>query len=266
MMRKVRTRLVWILCLPILLSALTACDIVTAEFKSQETAEWHKSYPLGAGSRVEISNVNGKIDVQASDGHTLEVTAVKVAKGSSPEAARQALERIEIVESASPTAVRIETKVPRSGTFLNMGSSEVRYTVKVPADADVRFTTVNGGIALAGLQGRVTAETTNGGINASDVSGPIEASTTNGGIEVDVTRVLEPGVRLSCTNGGIRLRLPADAKATIAASVTNGGIQSEGLDLETTESSRRRLSGRLNGGGPSVRLEGTNGGIRIARR
>ena len=34
--------------------------------------------------------------------------------------------------------------------------------------------------------------------------------------------------------------------------------------LETTESSRRRLVGRLNGGGPRSGLEGTNGGITIA--
>jgi hypothetical protein len=85
-------------------------------------------------------------------------------------------------------------------------------------------------------------------------------------VEVDVTRVAENGVRLGCTNGGIKLRLPSDAKANISASVTNGGISADGLAIEVTESSRRRLEGRLNGGGPQVRLEGTNGGISIASR
>ena len=51
-----------------------------------------------------------------------------------------------------------------------------------------------------------------------------------------------------------------------SASVTNGGINVEGLSIETTESSRRRLEGRLNGGGAPIRLEGTNGGIHIAAR
>ena len=53
---------------------------------------------------------------------------------------------------------------------------------------------------------------------------------------------------------------------TISASVTNGGIDTSGLELETLESSRRRLEARLNGGGPQVRIEGTNGGIRIGAR
>jgi DUF4097 and DUF4098 domain-containing protein YvlB len=142
----------------------------------------------------------------------------------------------------------------------------VRYTVKVPAAAEVDFTTVNGGIEVTGLTGRIKTETTNGGIVGRDIGGPIEANTTNGGVEVDVTRIAEHGVRLGCTNGGIKLRLPSDARATISASVTNGGISADGLSLETTESSRRRLEGRLNGGGPPIRLEGTNGGINIASR
>jgi len=48
--------------------------------------------------------------------------------------------------------------------------------------------------------------------------------------------------------------------------VANGGIDADGLQLEKTESSRRNLEARLNGGGPSIRIQGTNGGIRISSR
>ena len=149
---------------------------------------------------------------------------------------------------------------------MRMVNTEVRYTVKVPAAADVDFSTVNGGIEVSGLTGRIKTETTNGGIVGRDIGGPIEATTTNGGVEVDVTRIADQGVRLGCTNGGITLRLPQDARATITASVTNGGISTGGLNLDKSESSRRRLEARLNGGGPPVRLEGTNGGITIDGR
>jgi Putative adhesin len=243
-----------------------ACDIVTAEFKSQETAEWRKSYQVQAGGRIEVSNVNGKIDVQPSQGRTAEIVAVKVAKAGSPEAARQMLERIEILEDASPTSVKVETRLPRGSGLFNMGGAEVRYTVKVPDSVDVRFTTVNGGIDLVGITARVTAETTNGAIVAREITGSVDASTTNGGVDIDVTRVMEPGITLGCTNGGIKLRLPASDKATISASVTNGGIDTGGLTLDTTQTSRRRLEARLNGGGPMIKLEGTNGGIRLASR
>ena len=73
------------------------------------------------------------------------------------------------------------------------------------------------------------------------------------------------GATLSCTSGGIKLMLPSDAPATISASITSG-IDTAGLSLKPTEITRRRLEARLNGGGPVIRIGGTNGGIRIASR
>jgi hypothetical protein len=247
-------------------AASAGCDIVTAELKHTETAEWRKNYELQPGGRVEIGNVNGKIEVERSTANTVEVLATKSARGATREAARQVLERVEIIEGVSSSEIRIETRIPRMGGMFHSGSAQVKYAVKVPAGADVKFSTTNGGIEARGLSGRIDVETTNGGITAREIDGTIEASTTNGGVDVDVIKLGEGGAKLECTNGGIRFRLPADAKATIVASVTNGGIDTGGLQLETTESSRRRLEGRLNGGGPPVRIEGTNGGIRISAR
>ncbi len=206
--------------------------------------------------------------MEPAAGESVEVVAEKSVRAASVEAAKDALNRIEIQESVSPDNVKIETKVQRStGSFFGGMNQEVHYKVKVPPALEVRVTTVNGGIELSGLKGRVTAEATNGGVRARDVSGPIDASTTNGGVEVELTRVTESGAKLGCTNGGIKLTLPSDAKATISARITNGGINTSGVNIETTgENSRRRLDGRMNGGGPRIDIEGTNGGIRIASR
>jgi bifunctional DNA-binding transcriptional regulator/antitoxin component of YhaV-PrlF toxin-antitoxin module len=249
-------------------AATTACDLAMAHYKEKETAEWRKTYDLQPGGRLEISNISGKIDVEPATGNTIEIVAEKSARAASSEAAKEALGRIEIQETASPTSVRIETKVQRNaGGLFSRAEQRVHYVVKVPALLEVRFSTVNGGIELRGLKGRVTAEATNGGIKAHDVSGPVDASTTNGGVEVELAQVAESGVKLGCTNGGIELRLPADARATISARVTNGGISTDGVKIETVgESTRRRLDGRMNGGGPSINLEGTNGGIRISAK
>ena len=252
--------------LPLLLVAASSCDIVTADLKARETAEWRRSYQLSPGGRVEVRIVNGRIEVQPSEGNAVEIVALKSARAGSPEAAKEALGRIEIIDSASAGLIKVETRLPRGDGMFHMGSSEVKYTVKVPAAAEVEFATVNGGVEVTGLTGRIKTETTNGGIVGRQIGGPIEASTKNGGVEVEVTRIAEHGVRLGCTNGGIKLRLPSDARANISASVTNGGISADGLPIEITESSWRRLEGRLNGGGPQVRLEGTNGGISIASR
>jgi DUF4097 and DUF4098 domain-containing protein YvlB len=250
---------------PVLVLATAGCDIVTADLKQSESTEWRNSYQLEPGGRVEIINVNGPIEVESSTANTVEVVAKKTARGATPEAAKQALERVQITDDAGPASVRIETKIQRGGGWFNTGAN-VQYTVRVPAGAQMKFSTVNGGVELRGISGTITAETTNGGIKARDIAGYIEASSTNGGVNVDLKQLGDRGARLECTNGGIDLTLPPDARASITASVANGGIDASGLSIDTSESSRRRLTGRLNGGGPEIRIEGVNGGVRIRPR
>jgi DUF4097 and DUF4098 domain-containing protein YvlB len=254
--------------LAIALLSSTGCDIVTADLRAEESATWHKTYTLDANGRVEIGNVNGKITVEGSSGNTVDVTATKKARGATSDAAKAALERATILEEVTPARVKIDTKIARmEGIVFNGGNLHVEYLVKVPVGAEVRFTTTNGGIDVRDLQGRITAETTNGGVTARNIGGSIEATTTNGGLDIDLARVADGGVKLECTNGGIRVRVPRDAKASISASIANGGIDAGDLALETSgENSRRRLEGKLNGGGPRIQIEGINGGIRLSGR
>src|SRR3954469_17338412 len=136
------------LVLPLLLvsAAGAGCDIAMADFKQKETAEWRKTYDLQPGGRVGISNVNGKIDVQRSSGNVVEVIAEKSARGATSEAAKEALQRIEIVETVTAGEVRVETKVQKmAGGLMNRSNQEVHYMVRVPLGAEVNFRTVNGG-------------------------------------------------------------------------------------------------------------------------
>lgn len=255
------------LALPVVLMISAGCDIAMADFSEQATAEWRKTYELAAGGRVEIGNVNGKIDVRPGQGNAVEVYAKKIGKAASADAAKQALERLQIAESTDGGVIKVETRVERgSGGLFNHASTSVEYVVRVPANAVVKLTTVNGGVEVTGLAGEITAEATNGGIHARDIAGRLEASTINGGVEVDLAAVPAAGVKLECTNGGIVLRLPADAKATLSARVANGGIDVNGLQLTSRESTSRRLDADLNGGGPRISVEGTNGGVVIGAR
>ena len=80
------------------------------------------------------------------------MVARKTAKGATPEAAKENLNRVEIVDASSASSIRVETKVQRGGGWLNHGGATVTYTVKVPANAEVKFSTVNGGIEVHGTQ------------------------------------------------------------------------------------------------------------------
>jgi len=260
----------WI-AIPVLAVAVAGagCDLVTADLRAEESSQWHKSYTLAPKGHVEIHNVNGKIVVETSTGSAVEIDATRKARGASSEAAKAALERVTIAEDVNASSIRIDTKIARSEGFsFTSGNVQVEYRVKVPAGADVKFSTVNGDVEVTGLDGHVVAETTNGGVTTHNLTGQLEASTTNGGLDIDLARMPEGGVKLDCTNGGIKVRLPRDAKATISASIANGGIEADTLPIDNTGDShnRRRLDGRMNGGGPRLEAEGVNGGITLIAR
>ena len=57
------------------------------------------------------------------------------------------------------------------------------------------------------------------------------------------------------------------ARATLEASSINGGINlDKDLPVQTSEMSRQRMAGTLNGGGPRIVATTVNGGVRIGAR
>jgi hypothetical protein len=272
MSRSARTSLITV-CLAVVGLAGAACDVRAGDggfsidlASGKASDEWKKTYTVAAGGRFEVKNINGTVTIdQGADDSTIEVRAERTAKASSDEAAQAALKQLEIVESVTPDAVRLETKAPQS---YGRTSHEIRYFVKVPKSIKVEARTTNGGVRLNGIVNEVVARSVNGGIKGEGLSGHLDANTTNGGVDVGLVSVSEGGVRLETVNGGVQLLVPKAAKADISARVVNGGVHvADDLSLESTgEKSRRRLEGRLNGGGSRIELSTTNGGIHITGR
>ena len=247
-----------------LAAAAGGCEMaVHHDLAGRATDEWTRTYPLSPGGGIEIVNTNGRIQIEGADIDTVEIRAERIAKAPTDEAARDLLPRIEINEEVAPDRIRVETGRIQG---IQIGiSTEVRYTVRAPRTAVVRVTNTNGEVMATGLTAHLFARTTNGQVKATGVSGEVTARTTNGGVVVDLAE-LTGKVSLQSTNGGVELTLPDDVKADLSASCTNGGINVSGLKMETSESSRRRVEGTLNGGGLLIDVRTTNGGIRVRAR
>jgi Toastrack DUF4097 len=250
-------------------SLVAACDISLGDSgfnvgmaSGRASNTWTRSYTVSPGGHVEIVNTNGTIEVSQGTGPAVEVSAERIAKATTDAGAKELLAKIEIVETAKPDSVRLETKSPR--TF-GPGGAEVKYVLKVPVGLHIRTQSTNGRITLTNLANDVEATTTNGGVRGEGLTGAVQAETTNGGVELSIAKLGAGGLRAETTNGGVSVELPADTKADISAHVTNGGIGVENLTVVSTgDKTRRHLEGTLNGGGPKVELSTTNGGVRLA--
>lgn len=247
-------------------AGLSACDVMVNTMhggreKAQQT--WTRTYTLaGADAVVEVANVSGTIEVEAVDGNTLDVKAVLTARGATEEDAQKTLTKVEMVEQADASRVRLQAKYPRE---LGRSGIEVNYTIRAPRSARVSIENVNGDVRVSGVVAGLKAETTNGTVSGEGLGNTVVAASTNGGIKIRMASMGGDGVVLETTNGTIDLKLPADAKATLSARCVNGGIKvADGIPFEKSgEGSRRKLDGAVNGGGVAVKLETVNGSIRV---
>jgi len=246
-------------------AALAACDVSFGHLTGRATDEWTRSYQLSPGGEIQIGNTNGKIEVEGVDQATVEVRAERIARAATDEGARELLPKIVIREDVKPDRIVVETE--RIAGFTIGASFEVRYHVRAPKAALVRATNTNGAVSVSGMSGRMAAHTTNGAVVAKDLTGGIDAQTTNGSVSVELASLGSDKVQLRTVNGALTLTLPATAKADLSASCTNGSIDVSGIKLAVSgELSRRRVEGKLNGGGTPIDLRTTNGGIRVRSR
>lgn len=255
---------------------LTAgCDVQVGEkgfsldiARGKVSDEWVRTYTLSANGRVEIEGVNGTIEVMPAQGREVEVRAEREIRSHSDEAAREALQKVQMLEEVSPDRVRVQATGVSEDQFPfgRHDSLSIRYTVRVPPALTVALKTQNGGIRVQDVNARVEASSTNGGITIERLSGSLAANVVNGGVRADLAAVTGE-VRISSTNGGVRLDLPLDVKADLDASWVNGGINVDrAFRVEAVNDSRRQLSARLNGGGPRISLTTVNGGLRVRAR
>jgi len=234
--------------------------------KYEETIE--RNFDFKSGGKLVLSNTNGKITIRSWDEERVQIKAeLRIRAPDGEEAKEIAQKAIEI--DYVPEEIRITTKGQGNKSFRNflLGRKRgvsVNYTLSVPRRVNLDIRSVNGGMGIADIEGRIEARTTNGGIGISSVSGSVNAHTTNGGIKVELNEVSpNESMSFTTTNGGIKVCLPQTIKADISARTTNGGIHTD-LPLEVKGSfNSRNIRGKINGGGASIELHTTNGGISI---
>lgn len=230
-----------------------------------------RTFDVRAGADFVLSNVNGKITISSWDQPKVRVVAHKEVDGDRDEL-KKALADLRVEMQPRNGGLVVTTHYPKESDGVSSIFSwlagdhidaNVRYEVTVPRAMNVDVTNTNGGIHLTEVNGKHELDTTNGKIEVKRCSGSLDASTTNGGINAELVRVAQ-GQPLSfeTTNGRIELALPAGMGADVDASTTNGSINSD-LPVATKRIGSNSLRGTINGGGTSLRMRTTNGGISI---
>jgi DUF4097 and DUF4098 domain-containing protein YvlB len=141
---------------------------------------------------------------------------------------------------------------------LNTGSGNVRAT---GLHGSITLNTGSGSIyAEQADAGDVKANTGSGSIELKNVKGGLRAETGSGNIKVGGSPI--SAWRLQTGSGGVEL-WTGDAPLTLDAESGSGSIHTDREMLTQGSNDRHHVTGKLNGGGPTVRVETGSGDIRV---
>ena len=238
---------------------------------TSETFE--ETYPVAAGTRLDIRNQNGSITIVPADGNSIVVRAVKHTNYGKSEFDKVRIDVTKgdpftvvttVLRQPARVSVNYELRVPRS--MLVRTAETTNGSIEATGvSGTMDLHTSNGGVKAENIEGAVRASTTNGNVTLRKVAAVTEATTTNGVIECEVAALDGTSVDVHTTNGNLILWVAPDLAATLEASTTNGNLVMDGITLDNATMSKRSIRGDLGVPKGTLSARTTNGNLTVHR-
>ncbi len=227
----------------------------------EQTERFAETYKVGADGALDLNHVAGDVRVTTGRGNEIRVEAIKRVRHRDAGEGKRLLGllRVEVTQVGNRIAVR--TVYPRTsgrGT-----SSNVDYTITVPATAAVAVRTISGDVSVTGVRGEVRAETVSGDVEVVSTPNLAVAKAISGDV-----RARDIGAPISLTLGTVSGSVVASAlkvRALDAGSVS-GDVQLSNLQVERLTA--KTVSGEIDFDGSLARggryeFNAHSGGVRL---
>lgn len=236
--------------------------------------EWNKHWTVGPKPELHVTAGDASVRIEPGENGGIDAT-VRTRGWSIGD------NGVKILEHQNGNRVDLEVREPPS--HFNFGTRSVSIEVRVPRELLAEIHTGDGSIEARGLHGSLRMDTGDGSIQGDDLDGALTAHTGDGTVHIngrfDVLQLhtSDGSVDVSVMNGSrmaadwkvetgdgsVRLELPHDLAADIELQTGDGSIH---LDMPVTVNGMRNeheLRGKLNGGGPLLRVHTGDGSISV---
>ncbi|MEO8036675.1 MAG: DUF4097 family beta strand repeat-containing protein [Acidobacteriota bacterium] len=239
---------------------LASCDA-----GERYAAHIERRWPATGVQRVSIREVDGSVQINASNTNEITLSAQVRTRGVRPQTGKDNQGFFEsTVDGDTLTIARHDSRHRRVFfPFFKSDGISVDYVLTVPASVSLDVRTVNGRIATTGINGESEITTVNGPIEViASGENQLAAHTVNGRVRATFLSNFQ-GASLKTVNGGVRAILPPAASFACDLSQVNGDFEANfPLSIHSHPGSRR-VSGEVNGGRFELRIATVNGDIHV---
>jgi hypothetical protein len=256
----------------------------------QEKEEFRQNYKLSEGTQVEISNINGVLEVESTNSDVAELYVVRSAKN------RKDLEINRIKVEQNDKTFRISTK-PYSGFIHNV---EIRQRIKLKLPTNVNLTlsdisgradidSIQGSLKISDISGQVSVNEATNCQDLHDISGQVsigklancnkiydisgqvhirkstncqEVYDISGQVDLGLEQLISTGLKVYDVSGNLNLKFANEINADLKAREISGNVNVNMPNLIiTNKRDRNNFDARIGSGGTPIVVKDVSGAI-----
>jgi predicted secreted protein len=239
-------------------------------------ADWQKTFTVTGMPTLRVETNDASVHITGSDTHEVQVRVTTSGYRS---------DDVRISERQSGNRIEVEVRLAHRPVIgFSVRSAEIDVALPHESDLDIytgdgriEVMDVKGNARLASNDGRIRVYRADGSLNASTGDGSIEAdgrfdaldvTTHDGHVRVSAqagSKIGGIGWSVHTKDGRVDVLLPDKFAADLDAETHDGHVTVD-IPLETSgQLGHSRVRGKLNGGGPALRIRTGDGSIHIGR-
>ncbi|HEX9918842.1 MAG TPA: DUF4097 family beta strand repeat-containing protein, partial [Pyrinomonadaceae bacterium] len=224
-----------------------------------EREELRQTYQLSPGARVELSNINGSIDIDTAEGNTAELRITSYSREANPR-------KLNVAQTASSLAVRGEARRPNNGDGMNFDNTSYRVALKLPRRVELTVDGASGSVRVGELDGAVRLKNVSGSVGVAQAAGSAEVSRVSGSITLKMAKPGAGGVRIESVSGKVSLGFMDDVNADLQTTGIKGKVYLELANVSVQgEMNRADFRARVGTGGVPINISDVTGSVRLTR-
>src|SRR5262245_28669107 len=235
--------------LSILLGASSAWAAV-----SQESDGINKSFTLPGRARVDVSAINGSVDIQATDGDTANVQLERTGRSRT----EMDCNKVTIEQVLGTLTIESENT---GGPGCQTIQVKHRLLLTLPRYANLIVHGVAGPINVGEIDGTLHVSGISGNINLAQPGRGSRITGNSGTISFKLRKLDPPGLELSGNNGAIKLYVAEELNAAVRVSGLSGNASSELPNVRFIKTGAADYFARIGFGGPAIIVSGNSGNV-----
>jgi hypothetical protein len=232
-------------------------DIWTGD-ETTEREELRQTYQLSPGARVELTNIDGPVTIDTTDGATAEVIIKSRSYSANPR-------KLSVEQTSSSLTLR---GPERKGKGDFDSSDGTRHTVRltVPRRTNLVMSGVGDSVRVGELDGTVKLNLIAGRVGIAQAAGGAEISDVAGSVTMSLARLSGRGVTVSKVVGKVTLKFLDDVNAELQTGGVKGKVYVELPNVAVQgEMTKADFRAKVGAGGAPITINDVTGTVRLAR-